>query len=213
MTISHHPSDALLTAAAAGTLGLGEHIAVATHAQSCPRCRQWMRMTETLGGAVLENIPPVPMIGDAGSLLETRPEPPLATALPPSPALANVASLPAFVRRYAVGEWSWVAPGLSLRPLHVPDADNVRVFLLKSKPGLKLLPHRHTGTEMTCVLTGSFSHDGARFGPGDFDLGDAAVDHTIAIGTESECLCLVTMTGALRLKGFLGRLLQPLVAI
>ena len=102
---------------------------------------------------------------------------------------------------------------LHLLPLHVPETGDVRVFLLKAKPGVKFLPHRHTGVEMTCVLMGSFSHDDARFGPGDFDLGDADTDHVIAIGVGMDCLCLVSMSGELRLKGLLGRMAQPFVSI
>jgi len=67
--------------------------------------------------------------------------------------------------------------------------------------------------EMTCVLTGSFNHDGARYGAGDFDLGDPNVDHEISIGPEGDCICLVAMQGELRMKGFLGRLMQPIVSI
>ena len=55
---------------------------------------------------------------------------------------------------------------------------------------MKLLPHAHTGMEMTCVLAGSFSHDGARYGAGDFDLGDPDVDHEISIGAEEECIAV-----------------------
>ena len=215
MTITHHPSDVLLTASAAGTLGLGAHIPVATHVQGCARCRQWMRMTETLGGAVLENLQPTAMTGDAMSLLQAgvaRPAPAVPAA-PVSSLLADVPGLPAFVRRYTTGSWKSVARGLSLLPLDVADTGDMRVFLLKSKPGVKLWPHAHTGVEMTCVLRGSFSHDGERFGPGDFDCGETTTDHTIAIGTESDCVCLVAMSGKLKLKGLLGRMMQPFVAI
>jgi putative transcriptional regulator len=66
---------------------------------------------------------------------------------------------------------------------------------------------------MTCVLAGSFGHDGERYGAGDFDLGDPDTDHAISIGPEEDCLCLVTMAGELRLKGLVGRLVQPFVSI
>ena len=66
---------------------------------------------------------------------------------------------------------------------------------------------------MTCVLTGSFRHDGGQFSPADFDLGDASVDHTISIGGTTDCVCLVAMSGKLRLKGFMGRLMQRFVSI
>ena len=53
------------------------------------------------------------------------------------------------------------------------------------------LEHTHTGKELTCVLKGTFSHQGGRYGPGDFDFGDEAVDHRPIVGAEEPCLCLV----------------------
>lgn len=217
MTILHHPTGVLLTAFSAGTLDICQHIAVATHAVSCAECRKWIRMLEELGGATLENLPPAAMASGALGLVLSRLDEPVKTGKPditasPS-ALAEVPGLPKFVRRYSAGEWKWIAPRLYLRPIRVPDAGDSRVFLLKAGPALKLLPHSHTGMEMTCVLTGSFSHDGVHFGAGDFDLGDPDVDHEISIGPEGDCICLAAVRGELRLKGFLGRLMQPFVSI
>jgi len=216
MTIQHHPSEILLTAFSAGTLDIGQHIAVATHALSCADCRKWTRTVEQLGGATLENLRPVEMASDALTLVLSRLDEPVNVPkhdIIASSALAKVPGLQKFVRRYPAGEWKWIAPRLHLWPINVPDLEHTRVFLLKAGPGMKLLPHAHTGMEMTCVLAGSFSHDGARYGAGDFDLGDPDVDHEISIGAEGECLCLVAMQGELRLKGFLGRLMQPIVSI
>ena len=48
MTIEHHPTDEMLTAFAAGTLDLGQHVAVATHLVSCPQCRAFRRAMEQI---------------------------------------------------------------------------------------------------------------------------------------------------------------------
>lgn len=221
MTHAHHPSDALLTASAAGTLGLGEHIAVATHVHSCAHCRRWVETTETLGGIMLESLPPASMSRDALRTIESRLDsgPSNSPNLPAAPVgpLAEIPGLPAFVRAYPTGAWRTVAPGIQRLPIHppghLPGTADARVFLLKARPGVKIMPHTHTGVEMTCVLTGSFSHDGERFGPGTFDLGDPATNHTICVGEDGECICLVAMTGDLKLLGFLGRFLQPFVSI
>ena len=76
-----------------------------------------------------------------------------------------------------------------------------------------MLPHSHTGVEMTCVLVGAFRHDGGRFGPGDFDLGDEAIEHEPVVEARGECICLVAMQGRLQLNGFVGRLIQPFVRL
>jgi putative transcriptional regulator len=74
-----------------------------------------------------------------------------------------------------------------------------------------MLQHTHTGLEMTCVLSGAFSQNGAHYGPGDFDWGDEDADHRPIVDPEEECICLIAMEGRLRLEGFIGRLVQPLI--
>ena len=100
---------------------------------------------------------------------------------------------------------------MHIRPIELPWPSETRVFLLRSKPGTKMVEHTHTGFEMTCVLSGSFAHDGGHFGPGDFDFGDGSDDHEVVIDSADDCICLVAMQGDLKLQGMIGRLLQPLI--
>ena len=71
--------------------------------------------------------------------------------------------------------------------------------------------HTHTGTELTLVLTGAFSHDGGRFACGDVEDADSTVDHQPVVEDGEECVCLVAMEGQLHLRGWIGRLMQPFV--
>ena len=215
MTIEHHPLDELLTAFAAGTLDLGQHVAVATHMTRCSHCRDATHLMEHVGGAVLAGLSPTPMSGDALSRVEARLRQPVAREfrqeIQAHGALDDIPGLPAFVRRYPAASWKWIAPGVRLRPIRLPAASDTRVFLLKSAPGTKMLEHTHTGTEMTCVLTGSFSHEAGNYSPGDFDLGDGTVNHNVMVGPAEDCICLVAMHGKLRLAGIIGALIQPFV--
>jgi putative transcriptional regulator len=217
MTIQHHPLDALLTGFAAGTLDLGQHVAVSTHLVRCSECRDMMHLMEHVGGALLEDLPPTPMSSGAFARIEARLRQrvvgqPSAERVEPN-ALDDIPGLPRFVRRYPAMPWKWVAPGVHLRPIRLPADSETRVFLLKSTPGAKMLQHTHTGSEMTCVLAGSFSHQGGYYGPGDFDLGDDSVDHNVIVGEGEDCICLVAMHGKLRLAGLLGTLIQPFVRL
>jgi putative transcriptional regulator len=215
MTIHHHPLDELLTAFAAGVLDLGQHVAVATHLTSCPRCRAMVRAMEHVGGAVLAGLPPTPLADGSFQAVEAR----LSEAAPPSmpppepfgAAFADVAALPRFLRSFPDAPWKWIAPKVHLRPIQLPQSSATRVFLLRSSPGTKMIEHTHTGFEMTCVLSGSFAHADGHFGPGDFDFGDGSVDHDVTIDSEEDCVCLVAMQGDLKLRGLIGRLLQPLI--
>jgi putative transcriptional regulator len=215
MTIRHHPTDELLTAFAAGTLDQGQHVAIATHLVKCSHCRGWTRAMEQVGGATLAGLFPTAMSSGALARVEAKlGEPAQAAETPvmPRPAyLAEVPGLPAFVRRFPAGRWSWIAPRVRLRPIRLPYGDKTRVFLLKSGPGTKMLEHTHTGIEMTCVLSGGFAHEGGHFGPGDFDLGDQTMDHRVLVDPGEDCVCLVAMQGDLRLNGLVGRLVQPFI--
>jgi putative transcriptional regulator len=212
-TILHHPEAALLAAFASGTLDRGQHVAIATHLVGCPRCRSWVRSMEQVGGTVLTSLPPAAMSTGALAGVEARLNDPGAPARVAAVPEVSIAGLPRFVRRYAFGNWQWIAPRVHLRPITLPAESPTRVFLLRSGPGTKMLAHSHVGIEMTCILSGAFSHDGGRFGPGDFDLGDETVDHRPLVEAGEDCICLVAMQGELRLKGILGRLAQPFVRL
>lgn len=195
MTIAHHPDDVMLAAFAAGATDLGERVAMATHLTSCARCRDWVRAMECVGGETLAALAPTPV--GAGALARTldRLDEPAAEAKAALPlaSAAAVPGLPDFVRRYRFGEWQWVAPSVSLRPIRLPEASPTRVFLLKSGPGTTMLQHSHSGVELTCVLQGAFSHEGGRYGPGDFDIGDETIDHRPIVDAAQDCVCLVAM--------------------
>lgn len=215
MTIWHHPTNELLLAYSAGRLDQGQHVVIATHLFQCSDCRGWVRNLEGLGGSVLDAQPPSAMADDALARLEARLDEPVVA---PVVAIRNevpfdLPGLPPFVLGLPAAKWKWLAPNVQLRRLSLTVPGDTRVFLLRSKPGVKMMPHGHTGFEMTCVLTGSFSHDGARYGPGDFDFGDSGNCHEIAIGPEGDCISLVAMQGDLLLKGLLGRLVQPFVSL
>lgn len=213
MTISHHPPEELLADFAAGNLEEAHQLVVGVHVAGCPRCARFVRAIEQLAGAALEDVEPVPIAPDAFDRVMSRIH--LSPAETAAPRLASDIDpdLPPALRNYRIGKRRRVAPGLSMRPIELSGSGSARAFLLRSAPGSRMLEHTHTGTELTLVLEGSFSHEGGRFGPGDFDYGDDEVDHRPIVGDEGPCLCLVAMTGDLRMNGFLGRLIGPFVRL
>jgi putative transcriptional regulator len=216
MTIKHHPNDSMLVGFAAGTLDRGQRVAIATHVTSCARCHAIVRTMEQVGGAMLADLPPAEMSSGALARAVARlSEPSHPIKIDVSPVVHDVAirGLPKFVNRYPLGEWQWIAPRVHVRRIVLPEPSETRVFLLKSGPGTRMLEHSHDGLELTCVLSGSFKHDGGNFGPGDFDIGDETVDHRPVVNEGEDCICLVAMQGELRLNGLLGRIIQPFVRL
>ena len=216
MSIEHHPSETMAAAYATGRLDFGQHVAMATHLVSCRQCRDQVRAAEETGGDLLSALPPAPLADDALARMEARlAEPdrlPRSPSKPTAPA-SEIPGLPAFLRSYPFDAWRSVAPSLEARAIRLPHPTPTRVFLLKARPGSRLLLHTHKGFELTCVLTGGFSHEGGHFGPGDFDIGDGAVSHEPWIDAGQDCISLVAMQGSLKLRGLLGALVQPFVRL
>ena len=214
MTISHHPTDDLLADFATGALGEAEHLVVGVHVADCDHCRRFVRAIEQLAGAALEAAEPAPLVAGAFeavmALIDRAPKPRAPLPVTTDPELAD---LPDMLKRCRIGKKRRVAPGISMRPIQLSGAGRSRAFLLRSEPGTRMIEHSHTGSELTLVLKGSFSHQGGRYGPGDFDLGDDEVDHRPVVGDEGPCLCLVAMTGSLQMHGVLGRLISPFVRL
>lgn len=216
MTIEHHPPEEFLASFATGRLDRAEHIVIAAHVSMCARCRRFVAAFERLGGAAFEAAEPVPLAAGAFDAVMARSGGGEAAAPAPAvprPRRAEDAGLPKVLDRYDIGQVRRIAPGLSMRPIVIPGAGRSRAFLLRSEPGTRMLEHTHTETELTCVLQGSFSHEGGRFGPGDFDLGDGTIDHRPIVGADMPCVCLVAMSGKLRINGLLGKLIEPFIRL
>ncbi|MCK1385669.1 ChrR family anti-sigma-E factor [Bradyrhizobium sp. 21] len=215
MTINHHPPEDLLADFAAGRLEEAHQLVVGVHVAGCARCARFVQAIEQLAGLALEAVEPVPVASNAFEQVMSRihDTPEERTAPDTGRDHGREEDIPSALRNYRIGKRRRVAPGVSMRPIELAGAENARAFLLRSAPGTRMLEHTHTGTELTLVLEGSFSHEGGRFGPGDFDYGDDEIDHRPIVGQEGPCVCLVAMTGDLRMNGLLGRLIGPFVRL
>ncbi|HZD91140.1 MAG TPA: ChrR family anti-sigma-E factor [Pseudolabrys sp.] len=214
MTVHHHPSDETLAAYTAGTLDLGRRLVVASHLERCGACAKFMRGLERVAGTMLDDLPPTAMSGDALTRTLGRIDSPRTDggARPFSVAPADP-DLPACLRPYDMGRWRWIGPGVEMRSIVLPEAEDVRVFLLKGAPGTRLPQHSHSGSELTSILVGSYAHEGGHFGAGDFEEADENVEHRPIVGGDETCICLVALEGRLKLSGFIGTLLNPFVRL
>jgi putative transcriptional regulator len=212
MSATHHPSEAMLAAYAAGALPETQALAIATHGAFCPACRAWVGRIEALGGLVLSEAEPLAMgAGAAARALEKLHAEP---AAPPSK--MAVSDVPRPLADYLPGgiakaPWRALLRGVALCPVMRRDAG--QAFLIRVRPGVGLPRHRHEGTELTLVLAGSFSDEDGRFARGDVEERDDAASHGPVAGDEGDCVCLVAIDGRLRLDGLLSRLVRPLLGI
>jgi putative transcriptional regulator len=212
MTIAHHPTDPTLAAFAAGTLDEGRALVVSTHVVTCPDCRRAVRSFERLRGIALEDAKPADLEVRALQRALQR-----ISTEEPAPAIAvgrdRSETAPAPLSAYTLGPWRRIAPGLQWRPVAVPAAEGTRVFMLKAAPGVRIPHHVHAGLEWTCVLEGAFGHQLGRYGAGDFDEADDTIEHRPVVEDGAGCVCLVALQGQIRLKSWMGRLIQPFIRI
>ncbi len=145
MTPGRNPSEERLLAYAAGVLSPPEAVVVAAHLALRPANDAWVRRLQQVGGALLETTPPASMSADALDRAMARIGTDAGDASAQSPLNEMASELPEPLRRYALGPWRWVGPGMRVRDVHAPRDGACRVILLKIDPGRPTPRHTHEG--------------------------------------------------------------------
>ncbi len=225
-TIRHHPEDAVLLAHAAGRLPTGPALVVASHLESCARCRERVREYEALGGALLEALPPAALAPEAlaralaaidgGDHRAPSPAPLAASApaaAPRRPALPPGTAWPQALQGCSATPWRWMGPQMYLSRVTVPEDPAAKLFLLRIGAGKRLPTHSHSDLEMTQVLYGSFDDGRASFGAGDFDSAGGDIRHQPVVSEGGMCICLASVDGRLLFDGVIARTIGGLVGM
>jgi putative transcriptional regulator len=210
MNARHLASDETLAGFASGRLDEGMALVVAAHVELSPASARALRDIEAIGGGVLACGEAVPMLSSAEDALARIGD--SSETAPVARAPSREAGLPRVLEPYVLGKWRPIGRGVAMRRVNVPGAE-ARVFMLRAAPGTWLPEHRHTGNEWTTILAGAYEHEYGRFGRGDFDEANEDHEHHPHVDPVEGCTCIVALTGEVRFKGWLGRLLQPLVRL
>lgn len=217
-TVSHHLSEDLLMAYAAGTLPEAFNLVVATHISLCDECRAALAAMECVGGALLEKCAPAAVSDDALSVALARianaPGPIRRDSAPRTPVQNSV--LPEPLRAYVGGDLEavrWRPAGIGVRQAILPVADGASARLLHIRGGQGVPDHGHHGMELTLVLRGAFRDGAARFGRGDIEIVAEDVEHCPVAEDGEDCICLAATDAPLRFNGMLPRLAQPFLQI
>ncbi|MGR3483794.1 MAG: ChrR family anti-sigma-E factor [Paracoccaceae bacterium] len=221
---SHHLTDALLMAYAAGGLPEGYALAVAAHLSMCDHCRARAMAFEAAGGALLDTVEPAPLDARALSRLLDRlgaaegdaPAPATESTRGRTASGATARPLPA-----PLGDWLGTDDPDALRwrtlggvgQVPVTTDGPARARLLRIPAGQAMPSHGHAGLEMTLVLRGAFRDGHDRYGPGDVELADADLSHTPVAEPGEDCLCLAVTDAPLRFDALLPRLAQRVMGI
>lgn len=215
MSPQHHPSDALVADYASGAMDPARALVMASHVHACPLCRERVALAESVGGALVESLPPAELAGDAlqrALAALDAPEPPPPAPSPPATAPAGWIAVPPEVAA-AARRRRWVAPGVWVAPVLPPRPGRPLSYLLRVGPGMRMPEHTHHGTELTLVLTGAFLDGDDRYGAGDLAEADDDVRHSPHIAREGPCVSLVACDHPLVTDGRIARLVQAYAGI
>ncbi|HUZ72874.1 MAG TPA: ChrR family anti-sigma-E factor [Stellaceae bacterium] len=214
----HHPGEATLLTYAAGALGEGLSLVVASHLAFCSDCRDAVAGGELIGGSMLDTIAPetvagatrervLAMLGTAGEIA------------PPPPAPVADPAVPAPLGRWlgrdlAAVPWRRLGPGLQqFDVLPGRHARGANARLLRIAPGRWLPRHGHVGTELTLVLAGSYTDELGHFARGDVAETDDEIRHQPVSDRDEDCICLIATEGPLRFESMIARLFQRFAGI
>ncbi|MBS29164.1 MAG: transcriptional regulator [Alphaproteobacteria bacterium] len=219
MRIDHHPSEDILLAYAAGDLPESWSLLVATHIALCPVCRADVSTAEAIGGSLLADETPAVLSSDAlaATLMRVQADDTAVEAESAAHDHATPPILPQPLRGYCGGDLDdlkWKALGRNAQ--HIPlvrGADGATARLLKIPAGQPVPTHGHNGLELTLVLQGSFVDGESRFGRGDVETADDAVEHQPVAEPGLDCICLAVTDAPLRFRSPFARLVQPLIGI
>lgn len=215
MPITHHPDNSTLMSYAAGSLAEALSAVVANHVALCPVCAREVRAMERIGTVLLDGLAPRPLDRAAPQMALRAMEADVEGGAPSSAAAGTDVPRPL---QGLVGErldeipWKRLGKGLWHHPLKLAGGEG-DLRLLKVAAGLALPEHGHGGTELTLLLRGSYRDAFGHYRAGDIsDLGDD-VEHQPVADQDVGCICLIGSERRVRLKGLLGRLVQPLTRI
>ena len=205
MTITHHLGTETLMSFAAGALPGALAAVAGAHLAMCGRCRDELVWFERIGGALLDDLPPLALRQGTPQLPRTQPGAP-----PETGGLSGNAANPILRlagQDFAGVAWRRIGIGLWQHPLPLPGTGVLQ--LIKAGPGATVPEHGHGGAELTLILRGALSDATGSYGQGDVADLDQEVEHTPVADRSQGCVCAVANEVPTRFHGWMARLLQP----
>ena len=217
MNFVNQTSEELLLRYAAGQLRPAPALVVASHLAMSPSSRRFVTGLESVGGALIDGEAMAEL--SAGLFERTLAEldrpvrPETLAPLRSHEALDMGIALPDPLARRPISRWKWLGPGMRFARIEMPEDPDHNLVLLRVPAGRALPEHSHSGEEVTLVLKGSFHDASGRYGVGDLIQEDEETDHTPMVDIDGECICLAAIEGPMRIKSWLGRMVQPFLGL
>lgn len=206
--------ESLVAQYAAGDLGYGMSVLMASYITLSPAARDQYRALEQLNGVLLDEAEQSDVKEDALDAIMARLDEPEHEEQNVS--VQENQDLPAALRELLDvsvedADWRFAYPGV--KQVKLPFGDNGEtVKLLKIKPGKAAPRHTHKGIEATLVLRGAFRDGNRLYERGQLALADQHIQHRPRAEGIEDCICLAVTDGALRFTDSIGRIARDFFA-
>ncbi|CAH1608775.1 Putative transcriptional activator ChrR [Vibrio jasicida] len=220
--MNKHPDNNLLEAYASGSIDAVSGLVVATHLETCSKCRAYVNQLEAVQADVVIESSVMEYDVEFDSMFND-----IITAEPKSDSIiikdaARVAvagkdfKLPKTLSRFSdlVGEWK--SYGGKVYSAQIDLGEDARVNLMYISEDVRIPQHTHKGQESTLVLHGGFSDEDGHYEVGDVLVRDASVKHSPFTKAGEDCLCLTVLTepmiftqGVARIFNLFGKGMYP----
>ncbi|MFM2590796.1 ChrR family anti-sigma-E factor [Vibrio sp. TBV020] len=220
--MSYHPETSILKAYAEGMLDDVTAFTIATHLETCPKCKSLVSSFEEQCGEELASTSEVTQESFdtmLANILDLEPSnEPFRPARKPSFVEVNGKSfrLPLSLSRFRDNISEWKSYGGKVFSASIELSGQARVNLMYISEGVTIPQHTHKGLESTLVLHGSFSDEDGEYQVGDYLLKDASVKHSPFTKQNEDCLCLTVLTepmiftqGVARVFNLFGKGMYP----
>lgn len=203
----------LYTAYVAGSLSYPAQVLVNAHLELNPRGRAMVDAMQAVAGSLLEEAPARPLSGAAAARIEAIVSAPVAPPVARQPEPADPVFPPALraFAGFAAGATPWKTKLPGFREHSFGDIEGCETSLLWVRPGRAMPHHTHEGSELTLLLSGSYTDVTGRYARGDIAVADGSIDHRPVAGTEEPCICFTVVRGKLQLSGPLLRRLGDML--
>jgi len=212
-------SEDILTEYATGTLSPAKHVLVTCQNELSDMVSERIAFQEAIAATLLEDVKSEGLsdffMGNALAALPKQESDETVAGLDCADGLAPKSL------RHMLGHglkditWKSMVPGVAVHDIlgnrHTKKGD--RLYLLKAKGGVQMPEHSHNGEEWTLILTGSYNIGDKTFRRGDLHIEDETTEHAPHINEGEDCICLVMTQGPLKMKGWLPKLIQPVIGI
>ncbi|EPE2696015.1 ChrR family anti-sigma-E factor [Vibrio alginolyticus] len=219
--MNKHPDNSLLEAYASGSIDAVSGLVVATHLETCTKCRAYVNQVEASQANIVSDIPSE-YVSEFDDMFNDiiNAEPATDNIVIRDSAAVNVAGksfdLPKTLARFSDLVGSWRSYGGKVFSAQIDLGEDARVSLMYIGEDVQIPQHTHKGLESTLILHGGFSDEDGQYEEGDLMIRDASVKHSPYTKAGEDCLCLTVLTepmiftqGVARIFNMFGKGLYP----